>query len=90
MGEHIARLSGGSLLTEQDILGLGGEIEELHAKLDRARGLAAKLEEVVAMRTAVLAALVDWSTADLGSHGATAQQLNGIVSWAMAQLEEVP
>lgn len=49
---------------------------------DRARLLAAKLEEVVAMRTAVCRALADWD--------GQATTLAGIRAWAIAQLEEVP
>lgn len=60
------------------------EIQALVEQRDRARRLAAHLEEVVAMRTAVLAALVEWR-ADDNSHA-----LPGIIDWARAQLSEVP
>lgn len=55
---------------------------------DRARFLAAKLEEVVAMHRTVLEALVAWGRA--GYDGRRPGDLMAICEWAEAQLSEVP
>lgn len=86
--QAIVKLRGGSLLSWDDFQAISTGLHELEDQLDRARRLAAHLEEVVAMRTNVLAALVEWRRAD--GRAGSEQQLNGIVSWAMAQLEEIP
>jgi hypothetical protein len=52
---------------------------------DRARALAAHLEEVVAMRNNVLEALVSGH-----QRGDSRPFLLGIIEWAEAQLSEVP
>lgn len=57
---------------------------------DRARALAAKLEEVVAMRDTVLRALVEWADDPVRRPAGELLVPLGIVEWARAQLSEVP
>jgi fructose/tagatose bisphosphate aldolase len=57
------------------------EIQKLVAQRDRARELAAHLEEIVAMRTSVLRAFVDVKSF---------HELPALQEWAAAQLSEVP
>ena len=83
------KLRHGSMINMEDLQQLNDEFVAAQEELDRARRLAAKLEEVVAMRTAVLSALVEWrgTSKDIGANG---ESLYGIIDWAKAQLEEVP
>lgn len=82
----LVKLTHGSVLNWQDFKGLDREIKELEAERDRARALAAKLEEVVAMRTAVLAALVEERARPVY----ITARMEAIMDWAVAQLSEVP
>lgn len=70
------------------------EIQALVEQRDRARRLAAHLEEVCAMRTAVLRALVEWHDAPAPPN-TIANRLapigpKAVVDWARAQLSEIP
>lgn len=67
---------------------LNAAITELEGERDRARALAAKLEEVVAMRNTVLAALVAYGNA--GYKERQPGELMAIAIWAEAQLSEIP
>lgn len=87
--QALVKLRGGSVLSWADFQAISSGLHDLEDQLDRARRLAAHLEEVVAMRNNVLAALVDWA----GVHGHSKNDhatLNGIAAWAKAQLEEIP
>lgn len=79
------RLRYGSVINLDDLGQLNDEFIAAQDELDRARRLAAKLEEVVAMRNNVLGALVEYHEA-----GRATGALPGIVAWAKAQLSEVP
>lgn len=68
-------------ITLEDLVSASRELHRAEEERDRARALAAKLEEVVAMRTAVLKALVEMDNL---------LQLPAIQEWAAAQLSEVP
>lgn len=66
------------------------ELDATLHELDRARRLATKLEEVVAMRTAVLESLIEWFDRDGWLHDQRSLTLNSLMAWAKAQLGEVP
>lgn len=83
------RLRYGSVINLDDLGQLNDEFVAAQDELDRARRLAAKLEEVVAMRNNVLRALVDWKGAERDT-GANGNSLYAIIDWAKAQLSEVP
>lgn len=79
-------------LEERTVLAVSRElfestVRQLEGERDRARALAAHLEEVVAMRTLVLKALVDFKNV---SYDRPAGGLMAICEWAEAQLSEIP
>ena len=59
-------------------------VEELTRERDDARRLAAKLEEVVAMRTAIVKAVAERNP------DVRPDQMIALQSWARAQLSEIP
>lgn len=59
-------------------------VKELESERDRARALAAKLEEVVAMRTTIVQALADRDPDE------RPEVVIGLQAWAKAQLSEIP
>lgn len=79
------RLRYGSVINMDDLGALNDEMVAAQDELDRARRLAAKLEEVVAMRNNVLGALIAaWHEEN------PERPLRAAMEWAMAQLSEVP
>lgn len=73
---------------------MADEYTEMEEERDRARRLAVKLEEVVAMRSAVLRALVEWADAPAPPR-TIANRLDpigpkAVVDWARAQLAVIP
>lgn len=77
-----AKMDNGTRMVVLTEASLNAAIEELEDERDRARALAAKLEEVVAMRTLVLETICL-------SHGA-GHSIEAHVHWARAQLSEIP
>lgn len=82
--QAIVKLRGGSLLSWDDFQAISTGLHELEDQLDRARRLAAKLEEVVAMRTSIVRALAERDPDQ------RPDQMIALQAWAKAQLEEIP
>lgn len=59
-------------------------VAEVEGERDRARALAAKLEEVVAMRTLIVKALAERDP------DVRPDQMIALQAWARAQLSEIP
>lgn len=60
------------------------ELAAVEEERDRARSLAAKLEEVVAMRTAIVKAVADRNP------DSRPDEMIAVQAWARAQLSEIP
>lgn len=94
MGEIIdnslVRLAHGSVISMRDLKEMSAALFAAEGERDRARRLAAHLEEVVEMRTAVLRTFVAWFNLEGPMGGKSVHTLAAAFEWAEAQLSEVP